>query len=71
MLDRSVNRPCPLADSSKVYFNLPPSPEEGHDEDLWVVLPEDHEGEAKDGTVELDIMKCMWDLHPNLFLNSA
>ncbi|TIC11903.1 Gpi16 subunit, GPI transamidase component [Wallemia mellicola] len=59
MLDRSVNSPCPLADSSKVYFNLPPTPQQGHDEDLWVVLPEDHDGEVKDGTVDLDVMQSV------------
>lgn len=39
-----------------VYFGLPPPPGEELNQDVWVVLPEDHEGEVKDGTIELDLM---------------
>ncbi|EOR00279.1 hypothetical protein E3P89_00946 [Wallemia ichthyophaga] len=56
MFDRTVKQKCELADSSMVYFGLPPPPGEELNQDVWVVLPEDHEGEVKDGTIELDLM---------------
>lgn len=62
MLDRAVKHHCELADSSMVYFGLPPPSSEDKSEDVWVVLPEHHEGEVKDGAIELDLMTC----EPNL-----